>query len=261
MGKNVLYEKKDAVAKIILNRPEAFNALNEEMGEDLASAIEDCFDPSVRAVVITGAGRAFCSGGDLKAMQTMDAAQLSRFLADLTKLLHRIITDIRLLPKPVVAAVNGPLGGAGFSIALACDLRFAVEGARFKQAYTSAGLVPDGGLTAFLPAIVGLAKSSELLMLDPVLDVVQARELGIVQKVFSAEEFAGQVDTIAQNLARGATLSYARAKALLNESLLPHLERQLELERQGMIAIGRTKDAAEGIDAFFAKRQPQFTGN
>ncbi len=259
MGNSVLFEKEGAVARITLNRPDAFNALNTEMGMELMQAVEACFDSSIRSVVITGAGRAFCSGGDLRAMQEAGTENLSDFLRDLIKLFHRLITDIRLLPKPVIAAINGSLGGGGLSLALACDLRFAVAGARFKQAYTSAGLVPDGGFTAFMPALAGLGRTSGLLMLDPVFDAAQAKDWGIVNEVYAKEEFAAKVSAVAQRLAGGATLSYARSKMLLNESLLPHLERQLELERQGMIAMGGTKDAVEGIEAFFAKRSPEFT--
>jgi len=260
MEKIVLMEKAGAVTTITMNRPEAFNALDLALGEGLVRALEACFDPAVRAVVLTGMGRSFCSGGDLKAMKEAGAGNVSDFIRDLTKPLHRLITDIRLLPKPVIAAINGSLGGAGLSIALACDLRFAVDGARFKQAYTSVGLVPDGGLTAFLPAMVGFSKSSELLMLDPVFNAATAKELGVVHDVFSQDEFAGKIHALAQELAGGATLSYARSKELINAALLPHLEKQLERERQGVIAAGKTRDAAEGIEAFFAKRQPNFQG-
>ncbi len=258
--KTVLFEVTGSVARITLNRPEMFNALNGLMGEELAQSVKKCFAPEIRAVVLTGAGRAFCSGGDLKAMQEAGREKLPQLLSDLTKLFHRVIMDIRLLPKPVIAAVNGSLGGGGFSLALACDLRFAAEQARFKQAYTSAALCPDGGFTAFLPVMVGLAKASELLFLDSVLDARQAAELGIVNEVFSEDEFRERVATIASNLAAGPTQSFARVKALLNQSLLTQLERQLELERQGMIAASRTEDAYEGIAAFFEKRPPAYQG-
>ena len=257
---SVLFEVTKGVAKITLNRPEAFNALNMELGEALSKHIEDCFAPEIRAVVITGAGKSFCSGGDLKAMHAGGPGQLSSLLRDLTKIFHRLILDIRLLPKPVIAAINGSLGGGGFSLALACDLRFAVESAKFKQAYTSASLSPDGGFTAFLPAIVGLGKAAELLFLDPVFDAHKAKELGIVQDVFSADELLPNVTTIAEKLACGPTQSYANAKKLLNQSLLPNLEKQLEQERQGMIAAGHTADAHEGVQAFIEKRKPVFTG-
>lgn len=256
----VLFESTGGVAQITLNRPEVFNAFNSVMGEELAVAIKQCFDSAMRVVVITGASKAFCSGGDLKEMQAVSPEHLPDFLRNLTKLLHRLITDIRLLPKPVIAAVNGPLAGAGFSLVLACDLRFAVAHAKFKQSYTSVGLCPDGGFTAFLPAMVGLAKASELLFLDPVIDAAQAKEFGIVHDVFGEEEFVVRVLNIAVKLASGPTLSFAMAKALLNSALLFHLERQLELEQQGMIAVSGTRDALEGIAAFFGKRSPNYRG-
>ena len=256
----VLFELVGGAAKITLNRPEVFNALNSAMVEELATAIKQCVDPTIRVVVITGAGKAFCSGGDLKEMHAVGSERLPDFLRDMIKPFHRLITDIRMLPKPVIAAVNGQLAGVGFSMALACDLRFAVEQVKFKQSYTSVGLSPDGGFTAFLPAIVGLAKTSELLFLDPIIDAAQAKEFGIVHDVFGEEEFADRVSEIAAKLASGPTLSFARAKSLLNSALLSHLERQLELERQGMIAAGRTGDALEGITAFFEKRSPNYSG-
>ena len=256
----VLFEVTNGVAKITLNRPEAFNALNMEMMQSLSKRIEDCFSPEVRAVVIAGAGKSFCAGGDLKEMQKAGTTQLSSLLSELTKILHRIILDIRLLPKPVVAAINGSLGGAGFSLALACDLRFAVENVRFKQAYTSVGLCPDGGFTAFLPAIVGLGKSAELLFLDPVLDTQQAKQLGIVHDVYPLEQFLPNVTLIAETLAKGATQSYAVAKKLLNQSCLPDLEKQLEQERQALIVAGYSTDAHEGVKAFIEKRAPMYTG-
>jgi 2-(1,2-epoxy-1,2-dihydrophenyl)acetyl-CoA isomerase len=257
---SVLFEVTNGVAKITLNRPEAFNALNMDLAENLSRCIEDCFAPEIRAVVITGAGKSFCSGGDLKAMHASGSEQLPGLLSKLIKVLHRFILDLRLLPKPVIAAINGSLGGAGFSLALACDLRFAVETAKFKQAYTSAGLSPDGGFTAFLPAIVGLGSAAELLFLDPVLDAHKAKELGIVQELFSAEELLPSVTNIAEKLACGPTQSYANAKKLLNLSLLPNLEKQLEQEHQGMIAATHTADAHEGVQAFIEKRKPVFTG-
>ncbi len=260
MKSNVIFEVNGPVAKITLNRPESFNALNEDLGIELSKAIEACIDPAIRAVILTGTGKAFCSGGDLRDMKSAGIDNLTAFLRELTKLLHRIITDIRLLPKPVIAALNGSLGGAGFSLALASDLRYAVSGAKFKQSYTSIGLSPDGGFTAFLPAIVGLGKASELLFLDPVFDAPVAKEWGILHDVFVENEFEEKVAKIAKRLASGPTQSFAKAKELLNESLLPLLEKQLELERQKLISASKTKDAITGIEAFFAKEKPNYIG-
>ncbi len=260
MAETVLFEVRGNIGYITLNRPEAFNALNFPMGEGLVKAVEECFAPEIRAVVLTGAGKAFCAGGDLRTMLANGRAGLPAFLRDLTKLLHRAVTDIRLLPKPVLAAVNGPAGGAGLSLALACDLRYAAAGLRFRQSYTSVGLCPDGGLTALLPAITGLGRAGKLLFADPVFTSEQALDWGIFDELFAADEFTDRVEEMARKKAAGATKSYARAKALLNQSLLPHLERQLELERQGMIEAGGTDDAWEGISAFVAKRPPEYMG-
>ncbi|MDW7652093.1 MAG: enoyl-CoA hydratase-related protein [Bacillota bacterium] len=257
---SVLFEVSSGVAKITLNRPEAFNALNEDMMNNLSQQIEHCFAPEIRAVIITGAGKAFCGGGDLKEMQKAGDKNLSSLLGQLTQGFHRLILDIRYLPKPVIAAVNGSNGGGGFSLALACDLRYAAESAQFKQSYTSVGLCPDGGFTAFLPAVIGLAKSSELFFLDPVLSADQAKQLGIVNDLFSPEELIPNVTAIAERLANGPTQSYAAVKKLLNLSLLPNLEKQLEQERQGMIAAGLSTDAKEGVRAFTEKRTPTFIG-
>lgn len=258
---SVLFEVTNGVAKIILNRPEAFNAINEDMMNNLSRQIEHCFAPEIRAVIITGAGKAFCGGGDLKEMKKAGENNLSGLLGKLAQQFHRLILDIRYLPKPVIAAVNGSNGGGGFSLALACDLRYAAENAHFKQSYTSVGLSPDGGFTAFLPAIVGLAKSSELFLLDPVLDSLQAKQLGIINDIFPPDQLMPNVTAIAEKLANGPTQSYASVKRLLNLSLLPGLEKQLEQERQGMIAAGFSNDAKEGVRAFTEKRKPAFTGN
>ena len=260
MPATVLFEVRDKIGYITFNRPEAYNALTFSMGEELVRAVEACFDPKVRAVVLTGAGKAFCAGGDLIAMLENCRENISAFLRELTKFLHRAVTDIRLLPKPVIAAVNGTAAGAGLSLALACDLRYAVSGLRFRQSYTSVGLCPDGGFTALLPALAGLGRSGKLLFEDPVFTSEQAFEWGVFDNVITADEFSGSVDETAKKIANSATQSYARAKALLNQSLLPHLEKQLELERQSIIETGRTDDAWEGINAFISKRPPEYKG-
>ncbi len=258
---SVLFGQEGSVATVTLNRPEVYNALNFELGSQLTTALERCqADASVRVVVITGAGRGFCGGGDLKAASAYSPEDPSRFFRELTKHFHRLVTDIRLLPKPVLAAVNGPAGGAGVSLALACDLRIASEAARFKQAYTSNALVPDGGWTAFAPLIVGLGRASEMVFLDPVIDAQRALEIGLVNQVVPAENFAAAVKEVATRLAAGPTLAFARAKALLNASLLPALEAQLERERQAISASARTRDFTEGLAAFLAKRPPDYAG-
>lgn len=259
-GSYIILEKIDGVAILRMNRPERYNAFGFKMAEEMERRIEDCFDEGIKVVVITGAGSAFSSGGDMKELKEEYLNRRGEFFRDLTKKLHRIITDIRLLPKPVIAMINGPAGGAGFSIAMACDLRFASDRAKFKQAYTSIGLCPDGGWTVFVPAAVGYAKAMELLLLDPVIDAKEALTLGIVCRVFPHEELEERTLEIARRLARGPLLSFAKAKALVNSSMFDHLEKQLERERQAIFQCGLTEDFEEGLNAFFEKREPVFKG-
>lgn len=260
--KTIFFELHGPVAIITMNRPDDLNALNADLCEELVEAIEICReDEKIRAVVLTGAGKAFCSGGDLKeAKKAVGTPAQSHFFRDVTKTLHRLIVDLRLLPKPIIASINGSLGGAGFSLALACDLRIASDNAKFKQAYTSIGLSPDGGFTLLASAILGLGKTSELVFLDPVLNSTQALEIGLLHKVVSNAELSAATLEWANKLAAGATKSYATTKALLNAALLPNLEKQLELERQSIMASSHTLDYAEGITAFFEKRLPNLTG-
>jgi 2-(1,2-epoxy-1,2-dihydrophenyl)acetyl-CoA isomerase len=254
----VITRIQENVTFITINRPENFNALDIETVQALRQAVEVCFEQEIRAVVVQGAGKAFCAGGDLAYLQAQ--ATLSKGLAQILDIFNRLIIDIRLLPKPVIAAVNGMAAGGGMSLAMACDLRIVSEKAKFKQAYTSGGLVPDAGWSSWAPLMLGLSKASELLYLDEIIDAQSAKELGIANKVVSAEIFSAAVEAEACKLAKGPTLAYAQAKALLNQSLLPHLESQLEKERQAMIMIGRSDDANEGIKAFLEKRLPLFTG-
>lgn len=259
----VLYERDDAVALITLNRPDAMNTLNMELGEGLVAMVERArFDQTVRAVVITGAGRAFSAGGDLKAMKANQDAggDPSQFLRDLTRFLHAAIVDLRLMEKPVIAAINGPAGGAGLSLALACDLRVMAEGAFFQQAYTTVGLVPDGGMTAFLPHLVGLGAASELIFLNPSIDARRALQMGLVHEVVPADELMPRIMEMAHSLAAGPTLALGQAKGLLNRSLLLTLESQLEAERQAIAAMGATADFHEGLTAFLEKCPPDFKG-
>ncbi len=263
MYQQIVYDRQGAVATITLNQPETYNALNPVLTSELVDAFERAReDDGARAIVITGAGRAFCSGGDLKAARQHIAGggDPRHFFRDLTKLLHRLISDIRLAEKPVIAAVNGPAGGAGFSLALACDLRIAADTARFSQAYTAIGLVPDGGLSAFLPLTVGLAKASELLLLNPTIDAQTALALTIVNQVVPAAELPAATARVVEHLASGPTRAFALSKALLNCSLVPQLEAHLERERQALLAVSVTADFRDGLEAFFAKRPPNFQG-
>jgi len=257
----VLLHEQDRVATITLNRPEVFNALNQPMAEALVQTIQACMDDDgIHVLILTGAGRGFCAGGDMKAAweHIQAGCDPRHFFRDLTVPLHRAITDMRLMEKPIVAAINGAAGGAGVSLAAACDLRLAVENAKFKQAYTSIGLVPDGGWTAIVPQIIGPAKAAELWLLDPVLDAQQALALGLVHEVVPSDKLMERAREIATNLAHGPATAFGGAKALVNAALFPELETQLERERQRIIAQGGTADFREGVSAFVGKRKPRF---
>lgn len=254
----VLLDIGGGVATITLNRPGVLNALNQPMAEALVRAIQKCVDDEgVRAVILTGAGRGFCAGGDMKAAwEHIEAGGDPRqFFRDLTVPLHRLIADMRLMEKPIVAAVNGAAAGAGLSLAAACDLRIAAESARFAQAYTSIGLVPDAGWTALVPQIIGPAKAAELLLLDPVLNARQALELGLVHEVVPENRLAERAREVAAKLAKGPGTAFGGAKALMNAGLCSTLEIQLERERQRIIAQGGTADFLEGLAAFVKMRR------
>ena len=255
---SVLIERKGNACFITLNRPDNFNALDLETAQALSTAVAQCHDGEVRAVVITGAGRAFCSGGDLGHFEA--APDLGGALGEVLLHLNRTIIDIRLLDKPVVAAVNGVAAGGGMGLALACDLRIVSEKATFKQGFTSAALVPDSSWSLFAPLLCGLSRACEMVFLDPLLTAQQAEQYGIANRVVPADKLVQEVDLLAQTLAAGATLAFAEAKRHLNQAVLPNLETHLERERQAMIRAGRTQDAREGITAFAEKRPPVFKG-
>lgn len=258
----VLLEVVDCVATITLNRPEIYNALNLPMTQALMETIQECRDAEdVRVVILTGKGRGFCAGGDMKAAwdHIQAGGDPRHYFRDLTVPLHRIITDMRLMEKPIIAAINGAAGGAGISLAAACDLRLAAESSKFKQAYTSIGLVPDGGWTALIPQIIGPAKASELLFLDPVLDACQALNIGLVHEVIQDDKLIERAYELATKLAAGPATAFGGAKSLVNKSIFGLLERQLELERQRIIAQGGTPDFIEGLSAFIHKREPHFS--
>jgi 2-(1,2-epoxy-1,2-dihydrophenyl)acetyl-CoA isomerase len=247
-------------ARILLNRPDALNAWNEQFGRDLLDAIETTSaDQSVRAVLITGAGRGFSSGADLKEQRSGDGG-LPDLSLRLRELYHPIITGIREMPKPAVAAVNGPAVGIGCSLALACDLILAAESAYFLLAFVNIGLVPDGGSTAFLPARVGYARAAEMAMLGERVPADQALEWGLVNGVVPDGDLESAATELLERLAAGPTASYAGAKRLLNRRMYTDLAGQLEAEADQQRDQGHTKDFVEGVMAFVEKRPPNFTG-
>jgi 2-(1,2-epoxy-1,2-dihydrophenyl)acetyl-CoA isomerase len=247
-------------ARILLNRPDALNAWNEQFGRDLLDAIETTSaDQSIRAVLITGAGRGFSSGADLKEQRSGDGG-LPDLSLRLRELYHPIITGIREMPKPAVAAVNGPAVGIGCSLALACDLILAAESAYFLLAFVNIGLVPDGGSTAFLPARVGYARAAEMAMLGERVPADQALEWGLVNGVVPDGDLESAATELLERLAAGPTASYAGAKRLLNRRMYTDLAGQLEAEADQQRDQGHTKDFVEGVMAFVEKRPPNFTG-
>ena len=249
-------------ARILLNRPDALNAWNEQFGRDLHDVVTTVADDeSVRAVLITGAGRGFSSGADLKEQRSSTDAGVPDLGARLEEIDHPIITGLREMPKPVVAAVNGPAVGIGCSLALAADLIVAAESAYFLLAFVNIGLVPDGGSTAFLPARVGYARAAEMAMLGERVPAQQALDWGLVNRVVPDDELESTSAELLDRLANGPTRSYAGAKRLLNRRVYADLEGQLEAEADAQREQGSSKDFVEGVMAFVEKRPPDFTGS
>jgi 2-(1,2-epoxy-1,2-dihydrophenyl)acetyl-CoA isomerase len=250
-----------SAARILLNRPEALNAWNEQFGRDLLDAVTSLAqDESVRALLITGAGRGFSSGADLKEQRSEGEGGVPDLSARLKEIYHPIITGLRQMPKPVVAGVNGPAVGIGCSLALAADLIVAAESAYFLLAFVNIGLVPDGGSTAFLPARIGYARAAEMAMLGERVPAGQALDWGLVNRVVPDDDLEGAADALLQLLAHGPTRSYAGAKRLLNRRMYAGLAEQLDAEADAQRELGKTQDFVEGVLAFGEKRPPNFTG-
>ena len=259
------FTRKDSLALITLNRPEARNALTPDMVADLGRIVADCARPEIRAVLLTGTEGAFCAGADVKDfvenLESGGPDGLSQRLRHLADSLHRdVVMGIRRLEKPVVAAVNGVAAGAGFSLALCCDLRVASADARFIMAYAGIGCTADGGSTYMLPRLVGLSKAMEIYMASQPIGAEYARELGLVNQVCPAEGFDRHALEMATRLAQGPTLAYGRVKALFDNSWAAGLQEQLDAETDAISSIVFTGDFQEGIKAFTQKRTPWFQG-
>ena len=255
-------EMRGSVGLITLNRPDSLNALTGEMAQEFQEAVAEAREKSTRAIVVTGAGRAFCAGGDLREMQRFaeQEGRIEAFFDEPLRLLNDCIRLIRNTPVPFIAAVNGVAAGGGCSLALACDLVVAGEGARFSQAFIRIGLSPDCGATYILPRLVGLKRATELLFTGDMVSAQRAAEMGMINAVVPDVELMDQAFALAERLAQAPTAAIGQIKKLLEASGTNDLTSQLELERKGQIQSGRTKDFKEGVAAFIEKRPPKFTG-
>lgn len=258
----VIWEQSGGAGRLTLNRPETLNAWTAQFGHELKQVLEqEASDPSVRAVLLTGAGRGFSSGADLKAgfdAHPDDGRPDVR--KELKDVYHPIITAVRELEKPIVAAVNGPAVGIGASLAFACDLVLAAESAYFGLAFVNIGLMPDGGSTLFVPAAVGKARAFGMALLGERVPAPQALEWGLINQVHPDDALMGAADALVEKMAGGPTRSYASSKKALNNMLFPNMQEQLDLEAELQHELARTNDFMEGALAFVEKREARFAG-
>jgi 2-(1,2-epoxy-1,2-dihydrophenyl)acetyl-CoA isomerase len=258
MSDTVLADRHERVLTLTLNRPDALNSFNIEMKEALLAALKDAArDKSVRVVVVTGAGRAFSAGQDLKERQAPGVADLG---TELRVRYNPIVLAMRRLEKPIIGAINGVAAGAGISVALACDLRIASEAASFIEVFARVGLVPDTGSSWFLPRLVGYAKAAEMIFTTDPVDAATAAQSGLVNRVVPADKLMDETNALAARLAQAAPLALGLAKRALNRALESGLEDQLEYEAQLQSIVGRSNDHAEGVAAFVEKRPANFSG-
>jgi 2-(1,2-epoxy-1,2-dihydrophenyl)acetyl-CoA isomerase len=256
----LLLERRDQVATITLNRPDAYNALDLGLGRELFHAtLEVDEDPDVRCIVITGAGKAFCAGGDVKGF-VENLPRIGVLVKELTTYLHGTVSRLARSPKPVIMAVNGVAAGGGLSFALSGDVVVAAESARLTMAYSKIAATPDGSSSYFLPRLIGLRRALELYLTNRVLTAREALEWGLITRVVPDAELRSHVDGLARELAAGPTLAFGGAKRLFHQSTWESLETQMELEAQAIAASGHTADFRDGVTAFANKKTPTFHG-
>jgi 2-(1,2-epoxy-1,2-dihydrophenyl)acetyl-CoA isomerase len=258
--RHVSLERKAQIATIMLNRPDAYNAFNLDMGRELYRAVlEVDDDPDVRCVVVAGEGKAFCGGGDVKEfVEGLD--RIGALVKELTTYLHGTVSRLCRSEKPVIMAVNGVVAGGGIGLALCGDVVVAAESARFTMAYSRIAATPDGSSSYFLPRLIGLRRAMELYLTNRVLSAREALEWGLVTRVVPDAELSGAVEALAQELAQGPTKAFGAAKRLFHHSTWESLETQMELEAQAIAASGRTQDFRDGVTAFANKKTPVFHG-
>ena len=254
---SILFEIKDAIGFITLNRPEKLNSFNREMALQMQDALDQCKKKSVRCVYITGAGKAFSAGQDLSEVVDPDGPGMKKILSEHY---NPIVTRIKNLEKSVIAAINGVAAGAGANIALCCDIVVANESASFIQAFSKIGLIPDSSGTHTLPRLVGWQKASALMMLGEKISATEAERIGMIYKVFPPESFEENAKLIAYYLAKMPTRGLAYTKKLLACSITNSFEQQLEKEDKFQQKAAKTKDFNEGVQAFLEKRDPNFSG-
>ena len=256
MADVVLTARVGAVLTITLNRPEVYNAINREMHEGLAAALEEAADPAVRAVVVTGAGRGFCAGQDLREFQELPGGVREA----LEQTYHPNVRRIRALEKPVIAAINGACAGAGLSLACACDVRVASNEANFVPGFIGIGLVPDAGGTWFIHRLLGFSRAFEWMVSNRRLSAAEAFVWGLVSEDIPADRFLKRVAELAEWYAERPTRAVAMTKQLFDHAFDASLEEQLELEAALQQAATQTEDFSEGVQAFLEKRLPSFRG-
>jgi 2-(1,2-epoxy-1,2-dihydrophenyl)acetyl-CoA isomerase len=256
----LIFEQTGGVAKITLNRPDAANGINLSLGEDLLAVSIRCGgDPSVRAVLLTANGKMFSAGGDLKAFAAF-GDEIGIKLKELTTNMHAAIANFARMDAPLVVAVNGMAAGAGFSLAITGDIVLAAESAKFTMAYTAAGLSPDGASSYYLPRLIGVRKTQELMITNRRLKATEALDWGLINQVIADDELMTEAEELAAKLADGPTRAFGVVKKLVMQTFDNGLETQMELESRYIAAMTTLEDGKEGIAAFMEKRPPQFKG-
>lgn len=256
--KELLLSIANGIATITLNRPEKYNSVNRNLALAFQEALDTCTnDESIRSIIITGSGKAFCAGQDLAETSDIENVDFNKIIEEHY---NPIILKMRSMPKPIICAVNGVAAGAGANIALAADIVVATESASFIQAFSKIGLIPDSGGTFFLPRLIGMQRAAALMFLGEKISALEAADMGMIYKSYADNEFELAYKNLAAQLAAMPTVGLGLTKQLLNESWSNNLEQQLLKEKTVQIAAGKTQDFAEGVTAFLEKRKPLFKG-